>query len=250
MKNIRLSFITLFIGLTLLWLLAEDFSLQGHGFWPLRTTMVHYSGILAMGAMSVAMLLAMRPVRIERFFDGLDKTYRLHKWLGISALVLGILHWGWARIPKWLVGWGWLERPARKGAAQSADTFYGYLHSLRGFAEGIGERQRHAVLLHQRTGSTVHREDSPARRPSPGATARAGHATGWSSDAGAHATTGAAVETLRSLVLRPGGFRARPARRPAGAWPAARGFPPGAVQHALAHGQRNRGWRTMPRPSI
>ncbi len=147
MKNIRLSFIILFIGLSLLWLLAEDFSLQGHGFWPLRTTMVHYSGILAMGAMSVAMLLAMRPVRIERFFDGLDKTYRLHKWLGISALVLGTLHWGWARIPKWLVGWGWLERPARKNAAQSADTFYGYLHSLRGFAEGIGEWAFYAAAL-------------------------------------------------------------------------------------------------------
>lgn len=147
MKNIRVSYVVLFATLTLLWLLADDLARHSYSFWPLRKSMVQFSGILAMGAMSIAMLLIMRPVRVERFFDGLDKTYRLHKWLGISALVLSVAHWGWAQVPKWLVGWGWLERPLRKGAAQSPETFFGYLHSLRGFAEDIGEWSFYAAVL-------------------------------------------------------------------------------------------------------
>ena len=147
MKNIRLSYVALIAALTLLWLLADDLARQGHSFWPLRKSMVHFSGILAMGAMSVAMLLIMRPVRIERFFDGLDKTYRLHKWLGISALVLAIAHWGWAQVPKWLVGWGWLESPLRKGARPSPSPFFDALHSLRGFAEDLGEWAFYATVL-------------------------------------------------------------------------------------------------------
>ena len=34
------------------------------------------------------MILALRPVRLEPLLDGLDKTYRLHKWLGITGLVV------------------------------------------------------------------------------------------------------------------------------------------------------------------
>ncbi|VVE62121.1 ferric reductase [Pandoraea captiosa] len=43
--------------------------------------------------MSFAIVLSVRPVWIEARLNGLDKMYRLHKWLGISALVAGIVHW-------------------------------------------------------------------------------------------------------------------------------------------------------------
>jgi len=66
-----------------------------------------------MGAMSLAMILAIRPVRLEPWLGGLDKSYRLHKWLGITALAAGTVHWLWATGVKWAVGWGWLERPKR-----------------------------------------------------------------------------------------------------------------------------------------
>src|SRR3546814_10345181 len=90
--------------------------------------------------MSVAMVLAVRPRRFERFFDGLDKTYRLHKWLGISALVIAIFHWGWGQIPKWLVGFGWLEKPARRaGEGQMHEGIFALLQRFRGLAETIGE---------------------------------------------------------------------------------------------------------------
>jgi nitronate monooxygenase len=39
--------------------------------------------------------------------------YRLHKWLGITALVAAVAHWWLAQGTKWMVGWGWLTRPAR-----------------------------------------------------------------------------------------------------------------------------------------
>ena len=89
MQRIRLAFVTLFIAVTLLWLsaagaIAVDYS----RFWPLRADMVHFSGVLSITAMSVAIYLAIRPLWLERLFDGLDKSYRLHKWLGIAVLVL------------------------------------------------------------------------------------------------------------------------------------------------------------------
>ncbi|HAF92996.1 ferric reductase [Stutzerimonas balearica] len=139
MKPIKLTFIGLFAALVALWLMADDLLIEPLKFWPLRSTMVHFSGVLVMGAMSVAIFLAARPVRMEPLFDGLDKTYRLHKWLGIASLVLAVIHWGWAQIPKWLVGFGWLERPARRGARQAQEGLAGLLQSQRGLAETIGE---------------------------------------------------------------------------------------------------------------
>ena len=69
---------------------------------------MQYTGVLGMGVMSVAMLLAVRPAWLEHRLHGLDKMYRLHKWLGISGLVLAVLHWLCAQGPKWLVQAGLL----------------------------------------------------------------------------------------------------------------------------------------------
>jgi len=49
-------------------------------------------GSAAVVAMSQALILAARPRLLEPLFGGLDRMYGLHKWLGISALVLMILH--------------------------------------------------------------------------------------------------------------------------------------------------------------
>lgn len=140
MQRIRLAFVTLFVTVTLLWVTAAGVIATDYSrFWPLRADMVHYSGALAIAAMSAAIYLASRPLWLERLLDGLDKSYRLHKWLGIAALVASVVHWGWAQVPKWLAEFGWLERPARKGAAMAQDGLVGWLHEQRGFAEGIGE---------------------------------------------------------------------------------------------------------------
>ncbi|WP_340107269.1 ferredoxin reductase family protein [Pikeienuella sp. HZG-20] len=49
-------------------------------------------GAAALVAMSEALILAARPRLLEPLFGGLDRMYRAHKWLGVSALILMILH--------------------------------------------------------------------------------------------------------------------------------------------------------------
>lgn len=49
-------------------------------------------GAAAVVAMSLALVLSARPRLIEPLFGGLDQMYVIHKWLGIAALVLMVLH--------------------------------------------------------------------------------------------------------------------------------------------------------------
>ncbi|NMG54962.1 ferric reductase-like transmembrane domain-containing protein, partial [Aromatoleum aromaticum] len=95
MKRIKFGLIFVLVSLSLLWWQADPLLLQGDRFFAIRKLVVNYTGVLAMGVMSFAMVLALRPVILEPLLGGLDKGYRLHKWLGISGLVLGITHWLW-----------------------------------------------------------------------------------------------------------------------------------------------------------
>lgn len=79
MKNIQRSLPGLLLGLTGLWIWAEATALAGaQGVFPWRNLLVQYTGVLGMGVMSVAMLLAVRPAWLEHRLHGLDKMYRLH----------------------------------------------------------------------------------------------------------------------------------------------------------------------------
>ncbi len=147
MKRIVWVILTLPVVLTLLWFQADPDGFALDRFWPLRSAMVQYSGVLVMAAMSVALILAARPALGERLCGGLDKCYRLHKWLGISALLLATLHWLWAQGPKWAVGLGWLERPARRGAGQAGEGLAALLQGQRGIAESLGEWAFYACVL-------------------------------------------------------------------------------------------------------
>ncbi|MDR1855374.1 MAG: ferric reductase-like transmembrane domain-containing protein [Azoarcus sp.] len=141
MKKIKWTYAVLAVGLTLLWLFAEQPWAQTYDFRGARSAIINFTGILAMGAMSVGMVLALRPVSIEPWLGGLDKSYRLHKWLGISALVVSIVHWLWAKVPKWLALGG--PRPQRGGggAMQQVDlgVFESFARQMHGSAETIGE---------------------------------------------------------------------------------------------------------------
>ncbi|ALA19047.1 MULTISPECIES: ferric reductase-like transmembrane domain-containing protein [unclassified Chelatococcus] len=147
MRNIRRALWGILSALTVLWLLAEPQVLQPAGFFALRASLVQYSGIIAMGAMSVAMILALRPRWPERWFGGLDKMYRLHKWLGITALVVAVVHWLWSQGPKWAVGWGLIARPERGPSPLLENPVGQFLMTLRGPAEGLGEWAFYAAVL-------------------------------------------------------------------------------------------------------
>ena len=139
MKHIKSTYAVLIIGLTLLWLFAEQPWAQTYTLFTFRSAFINYTGIIAMGAMSLGMMLALRPVFVEPLLGGLDKSDRLHKWLGVTALVIGIVHWLWATGFKWAVGWGWLTRPAR-GARPPADGFFmQFVQDYHKLGEQFGE---------------------------------------------------------------------------------------------------------------
>ena len=140
MKSIQRSFAALLLALTALWLLASLSTWPtATGVFAWRGPLIQYTGVLAMGAMSVAMVLAMRPIWLESRLHGLDKMYRLHKWLGIAALVLAVAHWAWVNVPRWLVQAGWLSRPARGPRTPPSNEWLRFLQEQRHLAEQVGE---------------------------------------------------------------------------------------------------------------
>lgn len=147
MQNIRFFLWGFLALLSVLWFAATPGVFQAPTFFALRGDMVQYTGILAMGCMSVAMILALRPRFPERWMGGLDKMYRLHKWLGIGALAAGIIHWLWAKGPKWAVGWGLLERPQRGPRPVPDNAIEQVFSTLRGTAEGVGEWAFYAAVV-------------------------------------------------------------------------------------------------------
>ena len=147
MMHIQLAFWGGLALLSGLWLLTDPDALAPGSFIALRNSMVQYSGIVAMGTMSLAMILAIRPRWPEGWFGGLDKMYRLHKWLGIGGLMLAIVHWLWSMGPKWAVSLGWMERPQRGPRPAVENTIEQFLLSLRGRAEDLGEWAFYGAVL-------------------------------------------------------------------------------------------------------
>lgn len=147
MKRIKVSFLAILLLLTALWLAADTLAPQPFTYFSFRAVFMQYSGVIGIGLMSAAMLLALRPTWLEPHLDGLDKMYRLHKWLGITALAVSVIHWWWGQGTKWMVGWGWLEKPARGPAAEAPGGIEGWLLGQRGLAESIGEWAFYAAAV-------------------------------------------------------------------------------------------------------
>ncbi len=147
MQNLKQAFWSTLAVLVLLWLIAEPSVFRSATFFAVRGAMVQLSGIIAIGCMSAAMILTLRPRWPERWLGGLDKMYRLHKWLGIAALVIAIVHWLWSEGPKWAVGWGVLERPVRGPRPVIENSIEAFLANLRELAEGLGEWAFYATVV-------------------------------------------------------------------------------------------------------
>lgn len=103
MRNLNIWLWAFLVSLTVLWALSFQ--------WPatldiitIRDVAVYWTGVLAIGTMSFAMVIAVRPAVLEDWLDGLDKSYRLHKWLGITALVLAVVHWALVNVLPWVFG--------------------------------------------------------------------------------------------------------------------------------------------------
>lgn len=93
------------------------------------------------------MILGVRPRWPEPWFGGLDKMYRLHSWLGITALAMSVFHWLWSNAPKWAVAWGLMERGQRDPRPQIANPIAQWLANYRGAPEFVGEWSFYGAVL-------------------------------------------------------------------------------------------------------
>lgn len=149
MTKIKLWFVGFLGTLALLWIFAATWP-EVSGLMALRRPALYLTGVLAIGAMSFAMILALRLVWLEPLLDGLDKSYRLHKWLGIAALIMSVAHWLVVNAPKWAIGLGLIERPARGGPPSQAagpGAVEALLRTLRDPAEMVGEWAFYAAVV-------------------------------------------------------------------------------------------------------
>lgn len=108
--------------------------------WLVYEQGLYLSGLLAIGLMSLAMVLATLPVMLERPLGGMDRIFRLHRWAGILAAVFAVLHWLIEMsddLVKALYG--------RVGRPEQAE-FGGLLETLREAGEEIGEFAIYLVL--------------------------------------------------------------------------------------------------------
>lgn len=148
MTRIKLTFAALIAALTALWLAADTIRPAPLTYFSVRPALIQYTGIITVGAMSVALVLALRPRLIEPHLDGLDKMYRLHKWLGITAVAFGAVHWWWAKGTKWMVEWGLLVRPEHgSGTTPVRGPVESFLHAQHGLATFAGEWAFYAAVL-------------------------------------------------------------------------------------------------------
>lgn len=150
MKAIKTVLYVSLAGTVLLWLCSDSLWVQPFEFFAFRFKFNQLSGTLAMMAMSLCMILATRPKKLAQGLNGLDKGYRLHKWLGIAALVMAVLHFLMAHGTKWLVQLGWLTRHRGGRPQRAADQpmdFEHWLGSFRGIAENVGEWVFYVVVV-------------------------------------------------------------------------------------------------------
>lgn len=99
--------------------------------WWWRKQLIFITGLGSFVLMSLIMLLALRPLWLEKRLQGLDKMYRLHKWAGICAISLAVAHYLIDLSKDLLLVF---FEPAVKGAR--VETF---LEVFRGAAKDLGE---------------------------------------------------------------------------------------------------------------
>lgn len=129
------------VGLAWGWDIAQAVpSHTAHPLWAARQALLTLSGYLSIALMSLAMLLATRPVWLETPLGGMDRVYRAHKWAGILGVVFAALHWlieMSSDILKATIG--------RAGRIPK-ETFTGFLEVLRDLAGEMGEWAIYALL--------------------------------------------------------------------------------------------------------
>ena len=82
------------------WAVAGVFAAYAAVYWhyvvaaalPFGAQLSYFAGSGSVICMALALLLSARPRAVETWFGGLDRMYKLHKYLGVAALLLFIAH--------------------------------------------------------------------------------------------------------------------------------------------------------------
>lgn len=94
MTRVRTAFVWIVAATLVVWLSAElPLWLGGSAARRFGDAFMQGTGVLAIVLMSLSLILAARPRIVEQWLNGLDKMYRLHKWLGIANLIVAAVHW-------------------------------------------------------------------------------------------------------------------------------------------------------------
>lgn len=83
-------------------------TMEWSAFWQIRAYLVNHSGIVAMILMSLCIILSIKHWPLEKWLKGLDQQYRLHKYLGISAVFVALFHWLAFLSDDISMGFGWV----------------------------------------------------------------------------------------------------------------------------------------------
>ena len=83
-----------------MWAVAVSFAAYAALYWhhviaaglPLDAQFSYFAGSCSVICMVLGMLLSTRPRAVETSFGGLDRMYRLHKHLGVAAMLLFMAH--------------------------------------------------------------------------------------------------------------------------------------------------------------
>ncbi len=137
LRNIKIALWIILVGLTGLWVLAIMPFPDAMTGKAIRDLFIQYSGIIGIGVMSIAMVLALRPVWLEPMLGGLDKSYRLHKWLGVIGLGAAVFHWIAAKAPHWLSSLGLIEGGRGRGHGDGANSASDSLNQVQAFFDGL-----------------------------------------------------------------------------------------------------------------
>ena len=101
--------------LVLLWLPCLVMGIDNlDNFFAWRHQFIMLTGVLGLGYMCFAALLAARFSWVESKVKGLDKGYALHKKLGIAALISLVVHWLIAHSAGWLIEAELIAMPNRQ----------------------------------------------------------------------------------------------------------------------------------------
>ncbi len=150
MKTVRNIIWAMIATMSAFWFAMEPQLFASSDVFEWRSAMIQYSGILSLMLMSITMVLAMRLPMVENWLKGMDKAYRVHKWLGIGGVAMGVTHWLWYQIPKSLVTSGVLDKPVRHDGSGTQAVLTGWelwVNELRGIAQSIGEWGFYLLLV-------------------------------------------------------------------------------------------------------